>query len=112
VEGESSRGEKLQERKGAATGGNPKGSARTCREEEGSEAGEAGGTGRFRRTGSRGTGKRVTRSGSERGSTMLLRHAERKLEAVRGSRQLRESAGVGETAGDKASGGASRHAGG
>jgi hypothetical protein len=77
----------------------------------GFEVGEAGGTVRFRRLGSRATGKCSRRRGSGLARGSGGRGAERESIVVRGTRQPRESVGVGETDGDKVSGGAYQHAG-
>lgn len=80
---------------GVADGGSPGGDAWTCREEEGSEAGEAGGTERFCRT--RSKGNREARPGGRKRASARgdpSRRAERQPIAVRGSRQPRERASV------------------
>jgi len=75
--------------------------ARTdSREDQGFEGGEAGGTERVPSLGSRATGKHV------------FGRVERDLIAVWGVRQLRESAGVDETDGDKTREAAFPHTGG
>jgi hypothetical protein len=100
AEGESSRGAKTQESIGCFVRGNL-GRARTNSQgEEGFEAGEAGAKRPLRCSRSRATGKRA------------FWFEEREPIVLGGTRQLRESVGVGETGGDKVSSGGLRNVGG
>jgi hypothetical protein len=81
--------ERLKPRRGSTIGTGQLGSVRTdSQEDQGFEAGEAGGTGEFRFLD-------PGRPGS------VLRRVERESIVVGGIRQLRESVGVEETGGDK-----------
>jgi hypothetical protein len=82
--------ERRKPRRGSAIGAGQLGSVRTdSQEEQGFEVGVAGGTDVFRRSGPEQPGS-------------VPRRAERELIVVGGIRQLRASAGVEETGGDKA----------
>ena len=90
VEGESFEGEETREQRPVAAG-QPNVGGTVSRGEESFEVGEAGGTWRFRRAKPRTTGKRAF------GCT------ERESIVLGGSRQPRESVGVGETEGERRS---------
>jgi len=105
--------ERQKFRRVSAAGSGQLVSVRTdSRKVTGFEVGKAGGTVRFRRLGSRATGKCPWSRGSGLARGSGGRDMKRESIVVRGTRQLRESVGVGETDGDKVSGGAYQHAGG